>query len=191
MATTYGTIDIALPPSDPPLLSNADQRIRSGIGTQRPWKEMLPFSIPQTFNIALQRIKSNVSYFHVNYAIIVLFMLFLSLLWHPISLMVYIVNMAAWLFLYFLRDDPVVVFGYGVDERVILAVLTIFTVVLLLSTHAAVFLMGMVVGVVVVVVVHASFRRTSDLIPDEELLGESPVDLKVTASASASYSSSL
>ncbi|GFQ08366.1 pra1 family protein f2, partial [Phtheirospermum japonicum] len=92
------------------------------------------FSFPESFNVAVHRIRTNASYFHVNYAIIVLFMLFVSLLWRPLSLIVFIVAMAAWLFLYFLRDRPVVVCGYGVEERVILVVLSIFTVALLLMT---------------------------------------------------------
>ncbi|KAI3447120.1 hypothetical protein Pfo_003785 [Paulownia fortunei] len=189
MTTTYGTISTATPPPDPPF----GQRIRSVIGTRRrPWKEMVSFSFPESFNAALQRIQTNASYFHVNYAIIILFMLFISLLWHPVSLIVFIFMMAAWLFLYFLRDEPLVVCGYGVEEPVILVVLSIFTVVLLLLTHAVVFVAGLVVGLVVVVA-HGAFRRTNDLVFDEEEggggCGERVVDLKETASAS--YSSSL
>lgn len=79
------------------------------------------------------------------------------------------------------------VFGYGVDERVILAVLSISTLVLLLLTHATIFLAGLAVGLVVVVL-HGAFRRTNDLFSDEEqgVKGDVSVDLKETASASYS-----
>ncbi|PIN25135.1 Prenylated rab acceptor 1 [Handroanthus impetiginosus] len=187
MSTTYGTISTAPPPPALPFLP----RIRSGIGTRRPWKQMFSFSFPESFNAAIQRIQTNTSYFHVNYAIIILFMLFISLLWHPLSLIVFILVMAAWLFLYFLRDEPVVICGYGVEERVVLVVLSIFTVGLLLLTRTAVVLAGLALGVVVVLA-HGAFRRTSDLAFDENEAGgcgEIVVDLKETASAS--YSSSL
>ncbi|KAL3829976.1 hypothetical protein ACJIZ3_018778 [Penstemon smallii] len=173
--TTYGTISTT-PPS-------SDTRIRFGIGTRRPWKEMISFSFPENYKIALQRIKSNASYFHVNYAIIVLFMIFLSLLWHPASMIVFLITMAAWLFLYFLRDDPIVIFGYRVDERVILVVLSIFTVVLLLLRHGVVFMVGMGVGLAVVAA-HGAFRRINDLGGCDDQ--ERRVDLKETASASFS-----
>ncbi|KAK6151934.1 hypothetical protein DH2020_014569 [Rehmannia glutinosa] len=194
MTTTYGTIPTSTPPPDPPILTHARQRIRSGIGTRRPWKEMaISFSIPESLNAAIHRVQTNFSYFHVNYAIIVLFTLFVSLLWHPVSLIMFIVIMAAWIFLYFLRDDPIIVFGYGVEERVILVVLSVFTVALLLLTHAMVFMAGLAVGVVVVVA-HGVFRRTNDLVFDEEEGGGGGgervvVDLKETASASYSSSS--
>ncbi|KAL3825263.1 hypothetical protein ACJIZ3_021292 [Penstemon smallii] len=189
MNTTYGTIPTPPPSSDPAFLSNARDRIRSSIRTRRPWKEMVSFSFPGSFNVAHQRIKTNASYFHVNYVIIVLFVLFLSLLWHPVSLIVFLVTMTAWLFLYFLRDDPIMIFGYGVDKRVILVFLSIFTFVLLLMTHALVFIAGVVVGLVVVVV-HGAFRRTNDLVFDEGERIESGLRVDLKETASASYSSS-
>ncbi|XP_073041674.1 PRA1 family protein F3-like [Primulina eburnea] len=148
---------------------------------------MASCSMPESFNVALQRVRTNTSYFQVNYVIIILFMVFLSLLWHPVSIIVFIFTIGVWLFLYFLRDEPVVVFGYGVDERVILAVLSISTLVLLLLTHATVFLAGLAVGLVVVVL-HGAFRRTNDLFLDEEqgVKGDVSVDLKERASASYS-----
>ncbi|XP_059644970.1 uncharacterized protein LOC132286627 [Cornus florida] len=55
------------------------------------------------FRNAIERIRTNVGYFCMNYAIVVPLILFLSLFWHPISLIVFI--MAAWLFLYFLATS--------------------------------------------------------------------------------------
>ncbi|KAL2229083.1 PRA1 family protein F2-like [Sesamum indicum] len=193
MSTTYGTIPTTPPPSDPPFLVHARQRVRSDMGTRRPWKEMVSFSLPESFNAALQRIQTNTSYFHVNYAMIILFALFINLLWHPVALIVFVAMTAAWLFLYILRDEPVVLFGYAMEEQVVLVVLSILTVVTLMMTRASVFVAGLVVGVVVVVA-HGAFRRTNDLVLDEEdgggHGGDRVVDLKETASASYSSSNS-
>ncbi|XP_073137878.1 PRA1 family protein F2-like [Henckelia pumila] len=185
MSTAYGTISTT--PSTG-LSHDRQNMIRSGVGIRRPWKQMASFSIPESFNVALQRLKTNASYFQVNYVIVILFAVFLSLLWHPVSLLVFIFAIGAWLFLYLLRDEPVVVFGYGVDERVILVLLSISTLVLLLLTHATVSFAGVAVGLVVVVL-HGAFRRTNDLFSDEEqgVRGDHvSVDLKETASASFS-----
>ncbi|XP_060187280.1 PRA1 family protein F3-like [Lycium barbarum] len=170
------------------------ENMRSGdllLGMRRPWKEMLSFSLPESSGDAILRIKENSSYFHMNYVIIILFVIFLSLLWHPVSLIVFLITLAAWLFLYFLRDDPLVVFGYIVDERVVLTVLSIFTMVLLLATSTMNVVAGVAVGVAIVVA-HGAIRRTDDLrFMDEEELGGggqwlTKVHLKDTASSSFS-----
>ncbi|XP_051152574.1 PRA1 family protein F3-like [Andrographis paniculata] len=159
MSTTYGTIPTgrsgAPPPSDLP-------SSRSVMLARRPWREMVTsLSLPRSVGAAAERSRANAAYFHVNYSIIVLFALFVSLLWHPVSLVVFLATMAAWLFLYFLRDDQIVLCGYAVEERVVLVVLSIFTVCLLLMTHAAVFLVGAAVGLLLVAA-HAVVRNTGD-----------------------------
>ncbi|CAM8954296.1 unnamed protein product [Rhodiola kirilowii] len=132
--TDYGTIPTSsvsdtATKTNLEFVSRAKERIRSGLGTRRPWKVFLNFhelDLSLNFSGAFKRIKSNLSYFRMNYAIIVLMILFLSLLWHPISLMVLVAMLAVWLFLYFLRDDPLVVFRRTIDDRVVLVVLSNF-----------------------------------------------------------------
>uniref|UniRef100_A0A5B7BRK0 PRA1 family protein n=1 Tax=Davidia involucrata TaxID=16924 RepID=A0A5B7BRK0_DAVIN len=173
--TTYGTIPTSSP-EGPNLeyLSRAKEQLTSGLGTRRPWREMLNYravNIPASFNDAVGRIRTNVAYFRMNYAIVVLLILFLGLLWHPISLIVFIVTMAAWFFLYFLRDEPLVLFHHTIDDRVVLIVLSVLTIVFLMLTQATVnVLVSLLIGVVVVAT-HAAFRNTDDLFLDEETAG--------------------
>ncbi|XVE88737.1 hypothetical protein DITRI_Ditri19aG0092900 [Diplodiscus trichospermus] len=174
--TTYGTIPTSSSPgasANLEYLSRAKERIKEGLGARRPWKFMFnirSINFPGNVSEAISRVRTNVSYFRVNYAIIVLLILFLSLLWHPISLIVFVVMMAAWFFLYFLRDEPLVVFNRTIDDRVVLIVLGVLTIVFLLLTDATLnILVSLLIGVVVVLV-HASLRRTDDL-NDEESAG--------------------
>ncbi|MFQ6623810.1 hypothetical protein Gotur_004044 [Gossypium turneri] len=171
--TNYGTIptsSTAGPSASIEYLSRAKERIKEGLGARRPWKLMFNFhsiNFPGNLSEAITRVRTNVAYFRMNYAMIVLLILFLSLLWHPISLLVFVAMMAAWLFLYFLRDEPLVVFRRTIDDRVVLVVLGVLTIVFLLLTDATTnILVSLLIGAVVVLV-HASFRRTDDLYDEE------------------------
>ncbi|KAE8715114.1 PRA1 family protein F2 [Hibiscus syriacus] len=174
--TNYGTIPTsssAGPSANIEYLSRAKERIKEGLADRRPWKLMFnirSFNFPGNISDAISRVRSNVAYFTMNYAMIVLFILFLSLLWHPVSLIVFAAMMAAWLFLYFLRDEPLVVFRRTVDDRVVLIVLGVLTIVFLLLTDATPNILWSLLIGAVVVLVHASFRRTDDLY-DEESTG--------------------
>ncbi|CAK9165289.1 unnamed protein product [Ilex paraguariensis] len=173
--TTYGTIPTSSSGgTNLEYLSRAKERLKSGLSTRRPWKEMFnirSINLPSSFRDAIGRIRTNIGYFSMNYAIIVLIILFLSLLWHPISMIVFIVLMAVWLFLYFLRDEPLMIFGRTIGDRVVLIVLSVVTIVLLLLTRATLnILVSLLVGVVVVLI-HAALRKTDDLFLDEEAAG--------------------
>ncbi|KAF8406904.1 hypothetical protein HHK36_006025 [Tetracentron sinense] len=173
--STYGTIPTAPPvPSKLEFVSRAKDRIRSGLGTRRPWKEMINFhaiGFPSGFRDAVSRIRTNLGYFRMNYTIIVLFILFLSLLWHPISMIVFVIMMAVWLFLYFLRDVPLEIFHRTIDDRVVLIVLSIVTIVALFLTRATLnIIVALLVGLAVVLI-HAVLRKTEDLFVDEETAG--------------------
>ncbi|KAF2301971.1 hypothetical protein GH714_031081 [Hevea brasiliensis] len=165
--TTYGTIPTA---SSPGATTTSSTYLELKKGSKKE---------------ALVRLKTNAAYFGMNYAIIILIILFLSLLWHPISLIVFIVMMAAWLFLYFLRDEPLEVFGRTIDDLVVLILLGVLTIVFLLLTHVTLnVIVSLVIGVVAVVV-HGVIRKIDDLFLDEEATG-----LMSTASGGGAASSS-
>ncbi|KAG0491838.1 hypothetical protein HPP92_005236 [Vanilla planifolia] len=107
----------------------------------------------------------------MNYAIVVLLVVFLGLLWHPISLIVFIVMMGAWLVLYFLRDEPVVFLSHTIHNIYVLIGLSVVTLVILLLTNATInILVSLLIGIVVVLI-HAALRRIDDLFLDEEAAG--------------------
>lgn len=138
---------------------------------RRPWRDLISrtaFGKPDSFADAFHRIKRNLGHFRVNYALIILGIVFLSLLWHPISLIVLIIMFVAWGFLYFFRDEPVVVFGRTLNEGVVIGVLSIVTFVALMLTHATmVFLIGLLIAVFIVAV-HAAFRLPEDVFLNED-----------------------
>ncbi|KAG2722754.1 hypothetical protein I3760_02G140800 [Carya illinoinensis] len=175
--TSYGTIPTSSSPgpsTNLEYISRAKERIKTGLGTRRPWKLIFnfhSFGIPASVADAIARVRTNVAFFRMNYAIVALLILFLSLLWHPISLIVFLVTMAVWLFLYFLRDEPLVVFNRTIDDRVVLIVLAVLTVVFLLLTHATANILVALLIAVVVILVHAAARKTDDLYFDEEATG--------------------
>ncbi|KAL4377874.1 hypothetical protein GQ457_02G034260 [Hibiscus cannabinus] len=159
--TTYGTITSA----PTPISSHAKH-------TRRPWPEIFSlssFSLPFSAGDAKARIMLNVSYFRVNYVIIALTILFLTLLWHPTSMIVFLITFVFWWFLYLFNDNPIVVFNKTVDDNVVLGALSFATVLLLVLTHVGVnVLVGLIIAVVVIGV-HAAFRGTEELgFPDEE-----------------------
>ncbi|KAG9144076.1 hypothetical protein Leryth_013730 [Lithospermum erythrorhizon] len=189
MTTKYGTIPALLEDSNlDVVVSNAKQKMRSDLGSRRPWKELISFSLPDSLRGAFQRIQTNMSYFHMNYVIIVLFLIFMSLLWHPVSLIVFMIMMLVWLFLYFLRDDPIIVLGYLVHDSLILVVLSIVTVVVLLLTRTSVVLLGLLAGIILVAL-HGAFRQTDDLMLDADGGDGWGRKLNLKETASSTYSS--
>ncbi|KAF3436389.1 hypothetical protein FNV43_RR23481 [Rhamnella rubrinervis] len=124
------------------------------------------FSRPSTFDEAIARMKHNLSYFRSTYAMFVLLIIGLSCLLHPDLMIFFVIVYSVWLLLYFCHDDPFVVFNRTVDDRIVLGVLGVFTVIFLLPSGAwPNVLVSILIGFKIVVT-HATFRGKEDLPSD-------------------------
>ncbi|KAG5051768.1 hypothetical protein JHK87_003966 [Glycine soja] len=133
----------------------------SAFATRRPWEEFFAlhsFTRPYTLGETTLR---------VNYAMVVLLFVFLSLLWFPISLVVFLAVFAAWFFLYFFRDGPIVVLRRELDDRLVLAALSAVTVAGLVLTGVWLNVVVALLFAAAAVALHAALRNTEDLYVDE------------------------
>ncbi|XP_066334254.1 PRA1 family protein E-like [Miscanthus floridulus] len=132
-------------------------------GRPRAWREVLDptaFSRPESCGEARARVRRNLAYFRANYALSALVLVFLGLVYRPVSMLVFLVLFLAWLGLYFGRGDgdPLVCLGRDVDDRVVLAVLSAATVLAVALTRAGLNLLVSLVVAAAVIGLHAAFR---------------------------------
>ncbi|KAL9235456.1 hypothetical protein vseg_010214 [Gypsophila vaccaria] len=166
-----------LPTSTTPLTTNLDyisrakRTLYSTLSHRRPWRQIFNhhvLSLPASLSAAFSRLKTNLSFFRMNFSLFVLLVLFLSLLWHPLSLVVFLLMLLAWIFLFFLRDEPLIVFRKTVDDRIVIALLSFLTLFFLFFTGATLNIILSVSVSVAVLLVYSVFRSTDDLYLDEE-----------------------
>ncbi|XP_057425446.1 PRA1 family protein D-like [Lotus japonicus] len=157
------------------MLSNMKEAGQSIIATRRPFRECISLSaisLPSSLSEATTRISLNLTRFLFHYAILLLFALALSLVYHPFALLLFAVLLAAWNFLFFSRDaadPPVSLFGVlTLDDRIIVIGLAVFTLITVAATGVwlNVFL-SFLVGAALVCF-HAALRRTDEGVDDYE-----------------------
>lgn len=131
----------------------------------RPWKEMVrSFNLPSGFHNTTKRVKTNVNYFRINYAAIIYFIQFLFLVYLPISLSVFVAFMVVWLYIYFVRDEPPVVFRGDLTYCwTIMMVVVYLTGNVYWNIMIALWIGGVVVWI------HAAVTKTEDLFVDEQV----------------------
>ncbi|CAK9144213.1 unnamed protein product [Ilex paraguariensis] len=134
-ASPTPTSNIRRPPPLPPP-SDFFSRAKAKIATARPWKELLDptsFSLPYSYSEAMSRIRRNLGYFQVNYA-----MPHIPPFFHDCLLD----SFHSLVLLYFFREEPLVLFGRIVDDKVVLGVLGLVTVIALVFTHVGLNVLG-------------------------------------------------
>nr|XP_043639039.1 PRA1 family protein E-like [Erigeron canadensis] len=173
ITSSSATVDMPLPTTPNTLIARARFHTENFIARRRPWREFLDYTAvtrPLSYDDATRRIKRNLNYFRVNYAMVILLILFLSLIYQPVSMITFLVVFIGWFFLYFFRDprSPVVIFNHVFDDRVVLMALSLLTIFALACTDVGVILLVAIGIGGGLVVVHAGIRSTDDLYLDEQ-----------------------
>ncbi|XP_072996552.1 PRA1 family protein B1-like [Typha latifolia] len=153
-------------------LSSLSDSIRRSLSDRRPWPELLDrsaFSRPESLADATSRLRKNLAYFRVNYVAFLAVALAVSLLAHPVSLLVLLTLLAAWCFLYLLRpsESSLVLFGRAFSDRETLGGLVLVSLlVVFLTSVGSLIISALTVGAVIVCA-HGAFRMPEDLFLDE------------------------
>ncbi|CAN7108948.1 PRA1 family protein C [Brassica rapa] len=189
--TTYGTIPSqANASSNQNMLGRAKGLISLGLSSRRPWLELVQWSslsLPTSFTVATERIKTNIMIFRTNYLVIFFVAIFISMLWQPVHLSVFVVLIIAWLYVYSRDNEPLVIFGSVIDDSALVLTLLVLTLCIILLTNVTGgILLGVLAGLPVVLV-HGICRNTESLFVLED--DEEKVATMSVASSSLSSSS--
>ncbi|KAM7463919.1 hypothetical protein LguiA_032040 [Lonicera macranthoides] len=154
-------------------INHITETVKNGLSQRRPWAELADrsaFVKPESLSEASLRIRKNYSYFRVNYLSLIAIVLAFSLLTHPLSLIVLVGLLAAWLFLYLFRpsETPLVIFGRTYSERETLGILILSTIVVIFLTSVGSVLISALMFGLAIVCTHGAFRVPEDLFLDEQ-----------------------
>ncbi|XP_028768928.1 PRA1 family protein B2-like [Neltuma alba] len=154
-------------------LTNLSRHVHRAWACRRPWTELTDrtgITKPESLAEAASRIRKNLYYFRINYLLILALVFAVSLLSHPLSLLLLIAVIGAWLFLYILRppDQQLVIFGRRFTDCEALIGLSLVTVVVILGTSVVSLLLSAFALGMALVCVHGAFRSPEDLFLDEQ-----------------------
>ncbi|KAK9077957.1 hypothetical protein SSX86_002014 [Deinandra increscens subsp. villosa] len=171
-STTTQTPSIATPALRS-FISRLSSSIRQSFSQRRPWYELVDrsaFSRPVTLSDAASRIRKNFTYFRVNYTSLLAVVLAFSLLSHPLSLIILLCLLGAWLFLYLFRpsDQPLVLLGRTFSDRETLLILIVFTIVAVFLTNIGSLMISALLAGLAIVCVHGAFRVPEERFFDDQ-----------------------
>ncbi|XP_054798821.1 PRA1 family protein B1-like [Prosopis cineraria] len=154
-------------------IARLSSSVRQGFSQRRPWSELIDrtaMSRPDSLSEAYSRIRKNFSYFRVNYITLLALVLAISLISHPLSLLVLFGLLGSWAFLYLFRpsDQPLILFGRTFTDREILGILVVLTVFVVFLTNVGSLLISALMVGLAIVCAHGAFRMPEDLFLDDQ-----------------------
>lgn len=153
-------------------LTKINESVKLALAHQKPWSEVFDrtsFAKPESLADATNRVKKNLSYFKVNYAVVLFSVVVLSMLMSPISIFWLILLGLLWIYVFMIRTDPLIIMGRTLSEREKFLGLSAITVLITfgLTSVGSILISGVIVGAATVLV-HAALRVPDDLFLDEQ-----------------------
>lgn len=139
----------------------------SSAAVVRPWQQFVntaALSLPISLSEATYRLSQNINFFFPNYALLTLLVFLLTLITRPLTLLFFLCIFSAWIYLLLARsiDDPFTVFGFDIDHKIVIAFLSLMTLVAIFWTHVWFKLFIGLIVAVAIVFVHAVLMAPED-----------------------------
>ncbi|CAI5483799.1 unnamed protein product [Closterium sp. Yama58-4] len=147
------------------LVARIQESYRNAIAQQRPWSELTDrslFARPDNLNDALGRIRKNTSYFQANYLSILIVVVILCMLWNPTAILWLALLAAAWVYIFMVRTDALIIAGRTLNEREKFLAMAVISIVIVfgLTSVGSILMSGLVMGAAAIAL-HAAFRYCS------------------------------
>lgn len=162
---------LASTPAARAFLARISEASRLALSQRRPWTELVDrsaFAKPESLTEATGRIRKNLGYFRINYALLLTAVVAFSLISNPVSLFLLCVLLGAWFFMYLIRTSPLVLFNRTFSEKEALVLMGVLTVVVVFLTNVGSVLISAAMIGFAMICVHAAFRVPDDLFLDDE-----------------------
>ncbi|KAJ0769986.1 putative prenylated rab acceptor P [Helianthus annuus] len=98
----------------------------------RPWSSFLSlssFSLPLSLPDLSLSFNNNLYTFRANYTILSLLIFILTLIFRPITAIIFLILIATWIYLLVARDTPLVVLDFEIGDRMVLIAFSVITIV--------------------------------------------------------------
>lgn len=143
----------------------------STLEQRKPWGELLDrssFSKPATMQEAVSRLRRNAGYFRVNYLIVAVLTIAGSFITHPSSLLVLVGLAALWVYMFALKQGPLVLGDREFSEREKLAgMLAMSFLVVFFFSNVGTVVMSSAILSAGIIGLHGAARVPDDLFLDD------------------------
>ncbi|EPS63141.1 hypothetical protein M569_11649, partial [Genlisea aurea] len=112
------------------------------------------------------RLTQNIRFFFANYVALIFVIFSFTLITRPLSLILFICIFAAWIYAISLRDEPLSVLDYDIDQKIVFGFLTVMTFgALFWSSVWSNLLTSLIIGAVIAII-HGVLRSPEDSFED-------------------------